>query len=104
MVEITNGELKVLSNQIGALARDVEKIVNKQDNYHEEAVAFRSSFSTSVALLEQSNQSICKDIDSQSDDIKELEERLNKQNTINKIFGGLGGLIALILAALGIRQ
>ncbi|MHC4748295.1 MAG: hypothetical protein ACYTFW_00330 [Planctomycetota bacterium] len=102
---ISNSDVKVLANKIDNIGTRIGKYEKKVDEYHNESVKRHAECEKQTALLEQSQQAICKDIeDNVKKPIAELKEKQEKNDMWTKIIGGLEALILGWLTYLGITK
>jgi hypothetical protein len=94
---INNSDLKVLGNKMDALTAQVGKLEVKQDSYHKESQTRLVVAEKQMALMQQSYNILCKDVET-------LEDKQDKNDLLTKIIGGLQGLLTAALIYLGVRQ
>jgi hypothetical protein len=92
-----NGDLKLLSHQIGDLTGKIGSLDGKlETNIAVHNDRLREAEKQS-ALQEQSLQAICRKVESLDDDVKKI-------SLVSKIIGGIAGGLAVIAAAIGIGK
>jgi len=90
VIAVLGNKLDNLSNQLDGLSSDVKEINAKTDER-------LRNVEKQTALLEQSNEAICKKVERQDEEIKKI-------NLVSKIIGGIAGGLAVVAAALGISR
>lgn len=94
--EFQNGDLRLLGQKIDGMSAELQELKYEQKKFHQEVTDASRRRDIQIALLEQANLQICKDVEKQGAQCEKFEERLNKQDNINKIVGGFtAGLYAL---------
>ena len=102
---ITNSDVKVLCNKIDNLTTQVGKLETKQDTYIDESQSRIVIAEKQLALMEQTQKAICKDIDdSVKPSIETLSNRQDKNDMWTKIITGFEGLLTLALIYLGVKK
>jgi len=95
-----NGDLKLVAHELSALNEKVGKIEANteasKDRLHE---AEKQS-----ALQEQSLLALCIKVENLDGDVKELHADIERSNLVSKIIGGIAGGLAVVAAAIGIRN
>lgn len=94
--EFTNGDLRLLGQKIDGMKQELQELKFEQKKFHQEVQDSSKRRDIQIALLEQENLQICKDVEKQGKQCEKFEERLSKQDDINKIIGAFtAGLYAL---------
>ena len=91
-----NGDTKVILHRLGKQDEQIERILNRQHRQYEQTEKRLNQGEKQIALLEQSNQAIC-------EDIQEIKSKQDKNDLWTKIIGGATGLLTVILTYLGLR-
>lgn len=100
MVE-NNGDIKLVCQKIDALGVQMNELKAQQQAFHKEAQQAMSTRAIQVALLEQQLNRVCTDIEENKTDINGLEKRMDTQDTINKVIGGVTALLGTAAAYFG---
>lgn len=93
-IDVLGGQLKDLKTELGELKL-------QQQAFHKEAQQSMSTRAIQVALLEQQLQRVCTDIEENHNDITVLEKRMDTQDTINKVIGGVTAALGTAAAYFG---
>lgn len=102
---ISNSDVKVLANKIDNIGARIGKYEGKVDEYHQESLKRHAECEKQTALLEQSQQAICKDIETNvKKPMEVLKEKQEKNDMWTKIVGGLEVVIFGVLAYFGISK
>lgn len=105
MTEITNSDVKVLGTKIDGLTTQVGKLETKQDAYHEDSQKRLVVAEKHLALMQQSHDAVCKDIDQTiKPGMEKLSKRQDKNDLWTKIIGSFEGFLTMALAYLGITK
>ena len=91
-----NGDTKVILHRLDEQDAQILRILERQERWHETAVARHSECETQTKLLQQSNEVICKELGA-------VKDKQEKNDLWTKIIGGATGLLTLVLTYLGLR-
>ena len=99
-----NGDLKLLSHQIGDLTGKIGSLSGKvETNIAVHNDRLREAEKQS-ALQEQSLGAMCKKVESLGSDIKDLDADVERINLVSKIIGGITAFLTAALVAIGISK
>lgn len=101
---INNADVRVLANKIDNLTTQGEKNEIKLDAYHKESQSRIVLAEKQIALMQQSYEMACKEVNENKEDIKTLSDRQDKNDMWTKIVGGVQGLFTLVLTYFGFNR
>jgi len=104
MTTLPNGDMKLLCQKLDSIALVVTELKDEQKKFHAETQRSMAQRQIQVALLEQANIQICKDIEARKEECETLEARFDRQDTYNKIIGGMTAALYAIAGIFGINQ
>ena len=90
-----NGDTKVILHRLDQLGTQVGKLDSRVEQYHQKTQDRLRQCEIQTALLEQSQQAICKDVE-------KIDDRVENVTLLSKIFGGITGFLSVVAAIIAI--
>lgn len=97
-----NGDTKVILHRLDQLGTQLGDIDTKVEQYHEDTQGRLRQCEIQTALLEQSQQVICKNADKQDEEIEKIDDKVENVTLLSKIFGGISGFLAVVASIIAI--
>ena len=94
--EEVNGDTKVILHRLGNQDEQIDRILDRQERWHEISEKRLGQSELQTALLQKSQENI-------SEAVKKIESKQEKNDLWTKIIGGATGLLTVILTYLGLR-